>query len=173
MSVSTILHCSTFRSALLTGLLGAALFTACVASPPGLTVGDVAGSAGTVQAAQGGSDDLPETGGAQSSDAGDAQGGADGGSADVNPQAGNATGGNLESGGGAGPVGAAGEPAQGNGGTGNVKIPATCPFHSDAVAATAGAGGASGGNGGSGGISGAGGSGGAGGGGPALTVTLQ
>jgi predicted lipoprotein with Yx(FWY)xxD motif len=167
MSLSTIHHRSTFRSALLSSLLGGALFTACVASPPGLSVGEVAGSAGSSQPAQGGSDDVPATGGAQSSDAGDAQGGADGGNADIiNTQAGNATGGNLESGGGAGPLGAAGEPAQGNGGTGDVKIPATCPFHTDAVAASGGASGSSGTGGGSG-------SGGAGGGGPTQTVTLQ
>ena len=139
MPLSTIHDRSTLRPALLTSLLGAALFTACIASPPGLAGDEVAGAAGSTQPAQGGSDNLPAAGSSQTSDGGDAQTGADGGSADA--QAGNATGGNTESGGG-GALGEAGEPGQGNGGAGEVTIAATCPFHTDAVVTSGGAGGA-------------------------------
>jgi predicted lipoprotein with Yx(FWY)xxD motif len=142
-------------------LLGAALFTACVASPPGLSSGEVAGAAGAAQAAQGGSDNLPASGSSPTSDGGDAQTGADGGSADIDAQAGSATGGDTESGGGGG---VAGEPGQGTGGAGAVTIGATCPFHTDAVVTSGGAGG----NGGAGGASGSAGASGA-----ASTVTLQ
>lgn len=143
-----------------------------------------AGAAGAVEAAQGGTDNVPAAGGAPSADGGDAPGGADGGTPDMVAQAGDAAGGRLETGGGgSAPGGAAGGPAQGEGGTLGVKIPAPCPFHSDAPPASGGGGGASAGSGGTGGTSGSGGtggnagtsgSGGAGGApGPTFTVTVQ
>ncbi|HEY5375134.1 MAG TPA: hypothetical protein VIK01_15740, partial [Polyangiaceae bacterium] len=163
MSLSNIDHRSTLRPALLTSLLGAALFTACGASPPGLSVGEVAGTAGNVSPSQGGADDVPAAGSPQTADGGDAQGGADVGNASGgDATAGNATGGSTESGGGAGTLSEAGEPGQGSGGAGDVKIAAVCPFHTDAVVASGGEGASAGAGGGAGAGAGAGGSGGAG-----------
>src|SRR5258708_20210566 len=110
MSLSTINQRSTLRPALLASLLGAALFTACVASPPGLSSDEVAGAAGSAQPGQGGSDNLPAAGSSPTSDGGDAQTGADGGSPDTDAQAGATTGGNTES---ASPLGLPGQPAPG------------------------------------------------------------
>jgi predicted lipoprotein with Yx(FWY)xxD motif len=172
MSFPTIHHYTTLRPALLSCVLGAALFAACVAQPPGLPSDEVAGAAGSSPSAQAGSDDVPAGGGLHASDGGDAQGGADGGDGNANPdpQAGNAAGGSTESGGTGGALGVAGQVGQGNGGTVGVKIAPTCPFHTDAVVASGGAGG----SGGSGGSVAAGGTGaGAGGAGPAPSVTLQ
>ncbi|HEX7454355.1 MAG TPA: hypothetical protein VF294_18815, partial [Polyangiaceae bacterium] len=125
---------------------------------------------------------VPTAGGPQTADGGDAQGGADVGNASGgDATVGNATGGSTDSGGGAGTLSEAGEPGQGSGGTGDVKIAAVCPFHTDAVVASggggasagAGGGAGAGGSGGAGGAAGTAGAAGAGGGGPALTVTLQ